>query len=60
MWERLTERPRGNDPSLRDLTNLEIFDTATEERWPVGRVLVAEDIERAPAFFASDNALNIA
>ena len=59
MWQRIAERTKRNDPSKRDLTHRQIFDQAIQERCPLGREQTPEDIGKAVAFFASDDARNI-
>lgn len=59
MWERLALRLQHNDPSLRGLTPRQIFDKWIKERCPLGRPQTPEDIGKAVAFFASDDAVNI-
>ena len=59
MWERIAERIRRNDPMKRHLTNRQIFEESIEERCPLKREQTPEDIGRAVAFFASDDAINI-
>ena len=59
MWERIAVRAQRNNPQQRNLTPREIFDAAIKERCPLGREQTPEDIGRAVAFFASDDALNI-
>ena len=59
MWERIAVRARRNNPEQAHLTPREIFDAAIQERCPLGREQTPEDIGKAVAFFASDDALNI-
>ena len=59
MWERIAERNRRNDPSKANMTAREIFDEAIERRCPQGREQTPEDIGKAVAFFASDDADSI-
>ena len=59
MWERIAVRARRNNPDQADLTPREIFDAAIKERCPLGREQTPEDIGKAVAFFASDDAMNI-
>ena len=59
MWERIAVRAKRNNPEQRHMTPREIFDAAIAERCPLGRAQTPEDIGRAVAFFASDDALNI-
>ena len=59
MWERIAVRAQRNNPEQRHLTPREIFDAAIQERCPLGREQTPEDIGKAVAFFASDDALNI-
>jgi NAD(P)-dependent dehydrogenase (short-subunit alcohol dehydrogenase family) len=59
MWERIAERNRRNDPQKADLTGRQIFDQAILERCPLQREQTPEDIGKAVAFFASDDAFNI-
>ncbi len=59
MWERIAVRAKRNNPDQAHLTPREIFDAAIQERCPLGREQTPEDIGKAVAFFASDDALNI-
>jgi meso-butanediol dehydrogenase/(S,S)-butanediol dehydrogenase/diacetyl reductase len=59
MWERISERRRHLDPSAASKTTREIFEEAIRERCPLGREQTPEDIGKAVAFFASDDAYNI-
>ena len=59
MWERIAERDRRNDPKKASLTGRQIFDQAILERCPLKREQTPEDIGKAVAFFASDDAFNI-
>ena len=59
MWERIAERTKRNDPSKQGFTGREIFDQAIQERCPLGREQTPEDIGKAVAFLASDDAMNI-
>ena len=59
MWERIAVRAKRNNPEQQGLTPREIFDAAIAERCPLGREQTPEDIGKAVAFFASDDAMNI-
>ncbi len=59
MWERIAERTRRNDPSKRNLTTRQIYDEAIQQRCPLKRGQTPEDIGKAVAFFASEDAMNI-
>ena len=59
MWERIAIRAKRNNPEQAHLTPREIFDAAILERCPLGREQTPEDIGKAVAFFASDDAINI-
>ncbi|CAI8054843.1 3-oxoacyl-[acyl-carrier-protein] reductase FabG [Geodia barretti] len=59
MWERIAVRTQRNRPEQQQLTPREIFDAAIMERCPLGREQTPEDIGKAVAFFASDDAINI-
>ena len=59
MWERIAERVRRNDPSKRNLTTRQIFDDSIQQRCPLNRGQTPEDIGKAVAFFASEDAKNI-
>ena len=59
MWERIAERRRRNDPSKSQMTNREIFDESIRRLCPLGREQTPEDVGKAVAFFASDDAFNI-
>ncbi len=59
MWERIAVRSKRNNAEQSGLTPREIFDAAIRERCPLGREQTPEDIGKAVAFFASDDAVNI-
>ena len=59
MWERIAVRGKRNDPEKADMSPREIFEDMIRERCPLGREQTAEDIGKAVAFFASDDAYNI-
>ena len=59
MWERIAERGRRNNPDLAHLTPRQVFEKSIRERCPLGREQTPEDIGKAAAFLASDDALNI-
>ena len=59
MWERIAERFRRNDPTKKDMTTREIFDATIQDRCPLKREQTPEDMGKAVAFFASDDAYNI-
>lgn len=59
MWERIAIRTQRNRPEQQQLAPREIFDAAIMERCPLGREQTPEDIGKAVAFFASDDAINI-
>ena len=59
MWERIAERNRRNDPKKANLTGRQIFEEAIRDRCPLKREQTPEDIGKAVAFFASDDAFNI-
>ena len=59
MWERIAVRAKRNNLEQQELTPREIFDAAIAERCPLGRAQTPEDIGKAVAFFASDDAMNI-
>ena len=59
MWERIAERNRRIDPEKNQLTGRQVFEMAIQERCPLGREQTPEDIGKAVAFFASDDAINI-
>ena len=59
MWERIAVRAKQNNPEQQHLTPREIFEAAIAERCPLGREQTPEDIGKAVAFFASDDAVNI-
>lgn len=59
MWERIAVRAKRNNSERQDMTPREIFDAAIRERCPLGREQTPEDIGKAVAFFASEDALNI-
>ena len=59
MWEQIAERFRRNDPAKSHMTARQIFDDAIQARCPLKREQTPEDIGKAVAFFASDDAMNI-
>lgn len=59
MWERIAVRTKRNNPEMQDLSPRQIFERFIRERCPLGREQTPEDIGKAAAFFASDDALNI-
>lgn len=59
MWERIAVRSKRSNPEMRNLSPRQIFERAIRERCPLGREQTPEDIGKAAAFFASDDALNI-
>jgi NAD(P)-dependent dehydrogenase (short-subunit alcohol dehydrogenase family) len=59
MWERIAERRRRNDPAKSHMTTREIFDESIRRVCPLGREQTPEDVGKAVAFFASDDAFNI-
>lgn len=56
MWEKIAEARRLADPSLNQLSGRTIFDRSVKARTPLGRPQTPDDIGRAVAFFASDDA----
>jgi NAD(P)-dependent dehydrogenase (short-subunit alcohol dehydrogenase family) len=59
MHERFVKRIRRNDPAKSHMTLRQIFDQRIQELCPLGREQTPEDIGKAVAFFASDEAVNI-
>ena len=59
MWEQIAERNRRIDPEKNQLTGRQVFEMAIQERCPLRREQTPEDIGKAVAFFASDDAINI-
>ena len=59
MWEGIADRTRRNDPSLRDLTLRQVFEKSVKDRCPLQREQTPEDMGKAAAFLASDDARNI-
>ena len=59
MWERIAERMRRNDPTRSHMTIREIFEERIRASCPLGREQTPEDVGKAVAFFASDDAVNI-
>lgn len=59
MWGRIAERTRRNDPAKSHLTGREIYEQAINRVCPLNREQTPEDIGKAVAFFASDDAINI-
>ena len=56
MWEQIAQSIKRSDASQADRTPHEIFLHAIKERTPLGREQTPEDIGRAVAFLASDDA----
>ena len=56
MWRRIAERFRRQDPSLAGLEPREVFLRSVAERVPLGQEQTPEDIGKAVAFLASDDA----
>ena len=59
MWERIAERSRRNNPDLAHLTTRQVFERSIRQRCPLGREHTPEDVGKAAAFLASDDAVNI-
>ena len=59
MWEKIAVNTIKNDPALSGLKPKDVFDRAIKTSTPLGRGQTPEDIGRAVAFFASDDALEI-
>lgn len=59
MWERVAERRKRNNPEKAHLSTRQIFDETIQENCPLKREQTPEDIGKAVAFFASDDAYNI-
>lgn len=59
MWERIARSQQRANPELRGLTPREVFDRGVKLRTPLGRPQTPEDIGRAVAFLASDDASEI-
>ena len=59
MWEKIALNRKATDPDLKDLTAREIFDMSIRERMPLGKEQTPEDVGKAVAFLASDDAAQI-
>ncbi len=59
MWEKIAANQRALSPDLADKSPREIFDASVEARQPIARPQTPEDIGRAAAFLASDDAAEI-
>ncbi len=59
MWETISMQIHLQDPDMADLTPREVFDLQIEKDVPLGRPQTPEDIGRAVAFLASDDASEI-
>jgi len=59
MFDRIARNTIAMDPSLKGKTPKEAFDIGVKARVPLGRPQTPEDIGRAVAFFASDDASEI-
>ena len=59
MWEKIALSVRGSNPDFADTDPYEIFMDSVKARQPLPRPQTPEDIGRAVAFFASDDASEI-
>ncbi len=59
MWEKIALSVQGSNPDLADTDPHEIFMDSVKARQPLPRPQTPEDIGRAVAFFASDDASEI-
>jgi len=59
MWEAIAINRVANDPASRDKTTKDVFDESIRQRTPLGRPQTPEDIGKAVAFLASDDANEI-
>ena len=59
MFDTIARNNIAADPSLRGKTPHEVFDMGVRARVPLGRPQTPEDVGRAVAFFASDDASEI-
>lgn len=59
MFDRIAQQNITADPSLRGKTPHEVFEMSVKARVPLGRAQTPEDIGRAVAFLASDDASEI-
>ena len=59
MWDRIARSRREADPAVRDLSPREVFDRDVKLRVPLGRPQTPEDVGKAVAFLASDDASEI-
>jgi NAD(P)-dependent dehydrogenase (short-subunit alcohol dehydrogenase family) len=59
MWEKIAANATHHDPSRAAMTPRQVFDAQVKSGTPLGRPQTPEDIGRAVAFFASDDASEI-
>jgi NAD(P)-dependent dehydrogenase (short-subunit alcohol dehydrogenase family) len=59
MWEAIALNHKAQNPEFEDLSAREIFDANIKANMPLGRSQTPEDIGRAVAFFASEDASEI-
>ncbi len=59
MWESIALNHKALNPDLADLSAREIFDLTIDATMPLGRSQTPEDIGKAVAFLASDDAAEI-
>lgn len=59
MWEKIAANAAHNDPSRAGMTLPQVFESRIKAAFPLGRPQTPEDIGRAVAFFASDDASEI-
>ncbi|MBI4305196.1 MAG: SDR family oxidoreductase [Chloroflexi bacterium] len=59
MWEKIAENRVATDAAWKGRTPREVFDASVKSRTPLGRPQTPEDIGKAVAFLASDDASEI-
>lgn len=59
MWEKIAINRVGADPSVKGMSPRQVFDANVKSRTPLGREQTPEDVGKAVAFFASDDANEI-
>ncbi len=59
MWDELAQHLGKSDPSLKGMSNDQVFDIMIKNMVPLGRPQTSEDIGNAVVFLSSDNAKNI-
>ena len=59
LWEGLGAQAARTNPAYAGLTSEQVYEKWIKDKCPLGRPQTAEDIGKAVAFFASDDAINI-